>query len=37
MHTREIRESKSREGRIQKCEGEKIKGRRAEREATEYS
>ena len=30
-------ESKSREGRIQKCEAEKIKKRRAEREATEQS
>ena len=30
----EVRESKSREGRIQKCEAEKIKKRRAEREAT---
>ena len=34
---KEVRESKSREGRIQKCEAENIKKRRAEREATEQS
>ena len=33
----EGRESKYREGRVQKCEAENIKKRRAEREATEHS
>ena len=36
MHNCES-ESKEREGRIQKSEAEKIKKRRAEREATEQS
>ena len=36
MHTG-VRESKYREGKVQKCEAEKIKKRRAEREAIEQS